>query len=128
MQLTPDLSSRIITTALTYLNHPYDFINFDCVRFIIRVYKEVGITIPIFGGAGFPPAEFHLSEEEFAQKPIGHSVFFRRKANTTDRIWTHMVLILSPDELIHCSSRFGGKVVITPWKDLFELYSHVPKR
>lgn len=128
MQLTPDLSSRIIATARTYLNHPYDFINFDCVRFIIQVYKEVGINIPIFGGAGFPPAEFHLSEEEFAQKPIGHSVFFRRRANTTDRIWTHMVLILSSDELIHCSSRFGGKVVITPWADLFKLYSHVPKQ
>lgn len=127
MVLSKTVSDLIVTTAYQYLGHPYDLKTFDCVRFVVSVYRDVGIEIPRFGSRGLPPSDFHLSAEEFQKKPRGHTVFFKRKANTSDRLWTHMVIIVSPDELIHCSSRFGQKVVVTPWADLLELYSLSPK-
>jgi hypothetical protein len=125
--LSKSVSDLIIARAYQDLGRSYDLRTFDCVRYVVSVYRDVGIEIPQFGSRGLPPADFHLSAEEFAVKPIGHTVFLRRKANTSDRLWTHMVIIVSPDELIHCSSRFGNKVVVTRWDDLFELYSLAPK-
>lgn len=127
MVLSKTVSDLIVASAYQYLDHPYDLRTFDCVRFVVSVYRNVSIEIPRFGSAGFPPSDFHLSAEEFAEKPRGHTVFFKRKANTSARLWTHMVIIVSPEELIHCSSRFGEKVVVTPWSDFLELYSLSPK-
>ena len=106
MVLSSDIASRIVVVAYQYLGRAYDFKTFDCVHFIVSVYRDVGIVIPRFGSAGFPPRDLHLSADEFEKMPLGHTVFFKRKANTSGRIWTHAAIIVSSCELIHCSRHF----------------------
>jgi cell wall-associated NlpC family hydrolase len=127
MILTETLSQRIVATAHQYLGRPYDWKTFDCIHFILSVYKECGIEVPRFGGAGYPPENFHLSAETFEIMPLGHSVFFKRKANLKDRIWTHAAIIVSPHELVHCSRHFGECVTITPKPEFLEIYALAPK-
>jgi hypothetical protein len=59
--------------------------------------------------------------------PIGHSVFFKRRASLSSRIWTHVAIIISPESLIHCSRNLGRAVVITPKIEFMEVYSLVSK-
>ena len=124
---TPEISQRIVTIAHMYLGRPYDYKTFDCIHFIVGVYREVGITIPRFGAQGYPPPDFNLTPEEFLGKPLGSTIFLKRKATTSDRIWTHMVMIASPTDFIHCSRFFGNLVLLTPIETVLEYYYHVPK-
>lgn len=121
------VSARIVSTAYTYLGRAYDWRTFDCCHFIIAVYRDAGIHIPRFGPSGYPPADFHLSLDEFGRMPLGHSVFLKRKASPSNRIWTHMAIIISPTEFIHCSRHFGSKVTITSKIDFIETYALAPK-
>ncbi len=126
MLFSTDISQRIATVAYQYLGRPYDFKTFDCVHFVIDVYRDVGITIPVFGGKGFPPRDFHLSVDEFTRMPLGRIAFFKRKLNTNGRIWTHAAIIVSPYELIHCSKHFGGVVTVTEKTEFMEIYALAP--
>ncbi|MDD5165257.1 MAG: hypothetical protein PHG25_01840 [Candidatus Pacebacteria bacterium] len=123
MILSPSLSNSIVTIAHNYLGKPFDWHTFHCVHFVIEVYREAGIEMPAFTDAGYPPTDFHLSPEEFNLMPVGHSVFFKRRANTSNLIWTHMAIIASPNELIHCSRFFGCKVTVTSKIDFLEIYA-----
>ncbi len=127
MFLSESLSTSIVTTACTYLNHPFDYEKFNCVHFVISVYENVGISVPRLSRNGYPLTDFHLFSDEFAVMPIGHSVFFKRKTKVSTRIWSHVAIVVSPYELIHCSRYFGGKVVITPKEDFLGVYDLVPK-
>lgn len=127
MVFSGDLAQKIVTRAHQYLGQAYDWRTFDCVHFIVSVYRDVGIEIPRFGGIGYPPVDLHLSAEEFARMPLGHSVFFRRKASMANRIWTHAAIIVSPCELVHCSRHFGRVVVISPTTEFLEVYDLAPK-
>jgi len=127
MVLSADVSPRIISCAAKYLGTPYDYKVFDCVHFILNAHRDAGIAIPRFGGSGFPPSDLHMSEEEFLLMPEGRTVFFKRKASTANRIWTHAAIIYSSKELIHCSRHFGGKVVITPKPEFMNVYALAPQ-
>lgn len=122
MIIDQEMSNRIVAEATKFVGKPYDWRTFDCIHFIIAVYRSVGIEIPRFGSSGFPPRQFHLTKEEFEQMPIGHSVFFKRKAKVTDRVWSHAAIIFSQNELIHCSRHFGPGVTVTAKSDFLQLY------
>ncbi len=127
MNLTPDLSNLIITTAYKYLGYPYNRKEFNCVHFVRRTYESLGIYIPSLSGSHHPPSEYHLSADEFDRMPIGHCVFFKRLQSRSERIWTHVAIVISPDELIHCSEFLGSRVVVTPVTDFLSFYELVPK-
>jgi hypothetical protein len=124
---TLETAERIVEIARTYLGRPYDYKTFDCVHFIVGVYREVGIVIPRFGGQGHPPSDFNLTPEELAERPLGSTIFLRRKDYNGSRVWTHMVLIASQTHFIHCSRFFGHLVLLTPIETVLEYYHHVPK-
>ena len=123
MVLTKDISDRIIIIAHSYLDRPFDYEKFNCVHFVREVFCSIRINLPLLERSGHPPEEFHLSIDEFKLMPIGHSVFFRRKATASNRIWTHVAIIASSNELIHCTRRFGGKVVVTRIDEFLEVYA-----
>ncbi len=122
MILSAELSERIVVVAHSYIGREYDWHLFDCVHFVIAVYRQVGIEIPRFGSKGYPPSDFHLTAEEFYQMPLGQTVFFKRRASTSDRIWTHVAIIASPTELIHCSRHNGNGVRVTTKAEFLEIY------
>jgi cell wall-associated NlpC family hydrolase len=125
MTLTTSISDRIVSIAYSYIDRSFNYEKFDCVHFVIEVFETVGIDLPILNRVGFPPMDFNLSCEEFKLMPIGHSVFVKRKASTSSRIWTHVAIIVSSHELIHCSRHFGGKVVVTSLPEFLEIYTLV---
>lgn len=127
MDLDRELSARIVLAAEKYVGKAYDWHTFDCVHFVLSVFQDVGIALPRLSGQWEPPPEFHLSEQELEAMPLGHSVFLKRKASTANKIWTHVAIIVSRDELIHCSRHFGRQVTITPKAELLEIYTVVPK-
>lgn len=125
MVLDAAISDQIIAVARTYIGRPYDWQDFDCIQFILEVYRECGIVIPRFGAMGYPPENFHLSEEEFARMPVGHVVFFKRRASLRPRIWTHAAIIFSATELIHCSRHSGNGVRVTHRDEFLKTYALV---
>ncbi len=127
MILSENVSHCIVTTAHQYIDRAYDYKTFDCVHFIVNVYHDVGIMIPRFGSVGHPPPDLNLSSDAFEEMPVGQTVFFKRKLSTSSRIWTHMAIIASSNELIHCSQHFGGKVTLTPKHEFMEIYAHIAK-
>jgi cell wall-associated NlpC family hydrolase len=126
MIITEDSSAKIIQVATKYLGRPFDYEKFNCVHFVREVYSNVGIDLPLIPRAGYPLQQFNLSVSEFELMPIGHSVFFKRKASLSNRVWTHVAIVASNSELIHCSRHFGGKVVVTPKIDFLQVYSLAP--
>jgi cell wall-associated NlpC family hydrolase len=130
MVVSPSLSKIIVNIAVSHVGRPYEHQVFDCVSFFLEVYSAAGIKLPssvVLNGHINPPDEFNLSSDEFVKMPLGHSVFFKRKISTSDRIWTHIAIIMSHDELIHCSGYFGRRVVVTPKDQFMEIYSLVPR-
>jgi cell wall-associated NlpC family hydrolase len=125
--LSAAVSLRIITCARTYLGKPFDYERFNCVHFVRSVYRDAGIEIPLLPRDGFLPDEFNLTRDEFADMPLGHTAFFKRKATTSARSWSHMAIIVSSTELIHCTRHVGRGVVITPVAEFIEIYNLVPK-
>ncbi len=126
MDLSVVMARRIVTTALGYVGTPYSWEEFNCVHFIRKVYQDVGIVFPRLVKEMDPPADFHLSEEEFEEMPLGRSVFFKRKTSNLPRSWTHIAIIVSPNELVHCARRLGF-VVVTPKLEFLETYALTPK-
>ena len=122
MVLSPILSERIILAAYQYLDHSFDYETFNCIHFVIKVYRDAGIELPLLVRGDYPPPDFHLAPDKFAVMPIGHSVFLKRKANLFDRVWTHAAIIVSSDSLIHCSRHFGHKVAVTEKSELLNIY------
>ncbi|MBX4210840.1 C40 family peptidase [Candidatus Parcubacteria bacterium] len=122
MILTEILSQEIVTAARSYLGKPFDWDTFNCVHFIRMVYRDVGIVFPVLKRYDYPPAEFHLSAEAFSKMPIGHSVFFKRKAKSTARFWSHVAIIIGEDTLIHNTRHLGQGVSITEVSSLLYVY------
>lgn len=127
MILAPSTSDRIVSTAHQYLGKSFDYEKFNCVHFVRNVYHTIGIELPILHRSGYPPTDFHLSGDEFNLMPVGHSMFFKRKTSISSRIWTHIAIIASSHELIHCLRHCGNGVVITPKPVFMEIYALVPK-
>jgi len=125
--LSKIISNRILEIATEYLGRDFDYEKFNCVHYVREVYFRVGIVLPILVRGEYPPPDFHLSHEEFSLMPLGHSVFFKRKTSMSDRYWTHVGIIFSTSEIIHCSWIFGDKVVITSLPEFFEVYDLAPK-
>jgi hypothetical protein len=114
----------IIDTATSYLNHPYSK-EFDCVKFVRKVYQTSGIIIPKLDPSP-PPLEFNIQKEQLKNPPIGHIMFLKdREDPRKHRAWTHIVIINSKKSCIHCSLFFGRKVVITPLEEIFKKYDFV---
>ena len=128
MFLSKDLSDRIVSSSYRHLGRPFDYETFNCVHFVREVYFEVGINLPLLIRNGLPPAKFHLSNEEFAQMPIGHIVFFKRKNRNSERFWTHVAIIVEPKTLIHCTRNVSRGVVLTSLPDFMEVYELANKK
>ena len=122
MDLSKTLSELIVSRAQEYSGRPFDWDTFNCVHFVRSVYADVGITFPILKRYELPPEEFHLSSEKFAEMPLGHSVFFKRKDKMTKRYWSHVALVVAPDALMHCTRHLGSGVVLTPKSIFLEVY------
>ena len=120
-------SDHIIRVGKSYLGQPFDYTHFNCVHFVRKVYSTIGIELPLLSRSMQPPNEFHLSRAELMAMPIGHTIFLKRRASVSDRLWTHVAIIFSPSELIHCTRHFEGGVVITPATEFFEAYTLVTK-
>jgi hypothetical protein len=127
VKLDKIMSDRIVSVAVNHIGRPFDRNDFCCVHFVADVYDSVGIEIPKLDRMGFPPSRLHLSEDEFKEMPIGHSAFFRRKASLSKRHWTHVALVYSDTELIHCSLHIDGCVTITPKDEFLDVYALTPK-
>jgi hypothetical protein len=121
MFISKNLAGDIITSASSYLGRRYDFDVFNCVHFVRQVYRDVSLDFPLLDKRLFPPEYFHLTREDFYEMPIGHSVFFKKRKSTLPRSWTHVAIIFSDNELVHCSRLFG-QVVVTPVRDFLEVY------
>lgn len=123
MFLSKKLSDQIVSTSVEYLGREFCFDTFNCVHFVREVYSRVGINFPMLVRDKFPPLEFHLDVERFEEMPIGHSVFFKRKnSRLTHRSWSHIAIVVGPNELIHCTRNLGASVVITPKPIFLEAY------
>ncbi len=127
MIITPDLSRKIIRSALKYIDRSYIRSTFNCAHFVANTYEQIGIVMPKFHAHLYPPADFNLTHDEFENMPVGHSIFLRRKTSVSDRIWTHVAIIYSQTHIIHCSHHFGDKVTVTPRSDFIQIYGLVPK-
>ena len=121
MHLCETDSAKILSVATSYLGHPYS-LEFDCIKFVRTVYKEIGIIIPkLYSYA--PPREFNIIREQLLSPPIGHLMFLKDpKDPRKHRDWTHVVIIGVENTCIHCSIFFGEKVVITPLAEIFKTY------
>jgi len=127
MFLTQDVSTKIVNVSMGYLGHTFIWETFNCVHFVRKVYQESGISFPTLIKMRLPPADFHLSKEEFAEMPIGHSVFFKRRESQSVRYWTHVAIIIGKDSLIHCTRNLGIGVVVSSKAEFQEVYSLSPK-
>lgn len=127
MIIDQNLSLCIIHSSYSYLGREFDWEEFNCVHFVRRVYLSVGIVFPKLIRSKMPPKEFHLTDEEFDEMPIGHSVFFRRKmSRLVNRPWTHVAIIVGKNELIHCTRNLGNGVVITSKPEFLDTYELSP--
>lgn len=114
MDLTKNLSSRVVSVACSHIGREFCYESYNCVHFVRDVYAEVGIVLPLLKRYWPPPKEFHLNSIEFERMPLGHSVFFKRKKSKfVERSWTHVAIIIGESELIHCTRNMGMGVVIT---------------
>jgi len=127
MVLSETASDLVIRAAHQHLGRSYVWQTYDCVNFVVDVYRQANIEMPVIDKTGSPPVGFHLSADEFGSMPLGHSIFLKRKASLSDRIWTHVAIIVSQHEVIHCSRHFGRKVVVTPVKEFLRVYTLAPK-
>jgi hypothetical protein len=122
MVLDMTLSVRVFMAALHYKGREFDWDTFNCVHFVRQVYKDVGIELPLLRRELLPPKEFHLNEKQFRDMPVGHSVFFKRRAKETERTWSHLAIILAPCKLIHCTRHMGNGVIISDTSDFLKIY------
>lgn len=123
MILTEARSRQIVLVAKSYLGTQFDWHTFNCVHFVAEVYGSVGIDFPRLVRYGLPPRNFHLSHSEFLKMPIGHSVFLKRKTTLAPtRYWTHIVIIIGQDQLIHCTRNLGKGVIISTPQELLSVY------
>lgn len=128
MILSKDQSSCIVEIAYSYLGYPFDWKTFNCMHFVRKVYREVGIELPLIYKKIPLPFEFQLSESEFCLMPIGHIVFFKRRGSEADRLWTHVAIIANLTELIHCTRHLGNGVVVTSRDRFLNVYDLAPRR
>jgi hypothetical protein len=122
MVLSKTMSAQIIRSASQHIGRPFVYETFNCVHFVREVYLLVGIHFPLLPPMDFPPSEFHLTAAELESKPLGHSFFLKRKEGRRLRIWSHVAIIYSPNEVIHCTRHSGEGVTVTPMSQLFVLY------
>lgn len=122
MNLSSHQQAIIVATAQNYIGRSFNYSKFNCVHFVREVYRTAGITLPILSPTDYPPLDFYLSENELALMPIGHAVFFKRRAAATRRIWTHIAIVYSTNEFIHCSRYVGYGVGTVTVEQMFSIY------
>ncbi len=127
MKLSSSERACIVARAKSYISKPFNYRRFNCVHFVREVYDYVGIILPPLPPYDYPPSDFHLSEEDLAVMPIGHIIFLKRKEEVTSRFWTHVALIYSHTEFIHCSRYIGNSVNIVSIKQMFAVYQPTQK-
>jgi len=127
MILSNNLSNHIVDVSYRYLGKVFNYKEYNCVHFVREVYLNAGIIFPLLSVRDFPPVDFHLSDHEFSNMPIGHTVFFKRKESKSERFWTHVAIIISSDSMIHCTRHLGSGVIITPKSRFMEVYDITPK-
>jgi GTPase len=122
LELTQNQIEEVVKTAVSYLNHPYDSRKFDCVNFVRAVYRKIGIEIPPLKSCA-PPACLNISIKQVNDPPIGRMMFLKdRNDPRKERVWTHIVIILTKETYIHCSLFFGRKVTISSFNDMYSKY------
>lgn len=99
--------------------------DFKCIDFVRMVYRGIDIVVPQISPSLFPPKEFNIAKEDLDKPPLGGVIFLRDRGDRRLRTWTHVGIIYSPTEIIHCSLYFGGCVVITPIQSVWERYDFV---
>ena len=121
MQLTTVQCEQVVEIALTYLNQPYRK-GFRCVEFVREVYCQIGIHLPILQSWA-PPQGFNIFKEQLIDPPAGHVMFLRdRDDPRKERSWTHVVILISKLNCIHCSLFSGEKVVISTLEEIYKRY------
>lgn len=129
MVLTEAEIKKIISTALSYLGHKYEN-GFDCIGFVRSVYRHIGIDIPLILGTSSPPEEFNIMEDQLCNPPIGHIIFLKDRYDPRkERVWTHVVIVLSDNRCIHSSIFYGERVSISDLREIMEKrYDFVPSK
>ena len=125
MILTPDLRQSIIATARSYIGTPKSPA-FNCVDFVRKVLATNGIVLPLINPYTQPPIEWGIKDLSLCNDAFGEIIFLKRILSQSDRPWTHVALVVSQSECIHCSSYFGRQVSKTSFEDLFTVYRFVP--
>ncbi|HEY0220630.1 MAG TPA: NlpC/P60 family protein [Candidatus Paceibacterota bacterium] len=123
MNLTDEQVRTIVREAKSYLGHKYRP-GFKCIDYVRKVYQTAGINIGILG-PNSPPAELNIEKEKLQSPPTGSLIFLRNKTEKRERAWSHLVIVLSNDECIHCSL-FIGEVVTSSFEEIFRKYEFAP--
>ena len=58
MFISKILADDITACAYSYIAKPYDWDTFNCIHFVRRVYRDVGIDFPLLDKKLFPPEYF----------------------------------------------------------------------
>ena len=124
MNLSQEQRESIIKISIGYLRRERE-VGFSCVDFVRLVYRQIGIDIPLLMPKLPPPSEINIKREDLGFLPLGEIIFLRDRSDGRPRPWTHVGIVYSPFEIIHCSLFFGGCVVITPIQLIWERYDFV---
>ncbi len=114
MSSQPFDGGSVVATALQYLGRAYTK-SFTCIDFLREVYLAHGWSVP-------PPTLNVCIDQLFDNPPVGYALYLRLKTSGHTEGWTHVAIIVSAEECIHCSYFFGKRVVLTPTADLLALY------
>lgn len=124
MNLSQEQRELVVRIAYSYLGMKRET-GFKCVDFVRLVYSQIGICISLLAPKLPPPGEINIKKDELLSLPIGEIIFFRDRGDRRPRLWTHVGITCSAFEIIHCSLFFGGCVVITPVRSMWERYDFV---
>jgi hypothetical protein len=124
MNLSQDQREAVVRISGEYLGRKRE-IGFSCVDFVRTVYGRIGIEIPLLMPKMLPPVEFNLRREYLLNPPLGEIIFFKDRSDKRLRLWTHLGIVYSVCEIIHCSLFLGEQVVITPIEFMWRRYDFV---
>lgn len=99
--------------------------DFTCVDFVREVYLKADIKLPLINPDKIPALFPNLSQSEIDGDALGKILFLKKKTTDKARVWTHVGIIFSENELVHCSKMFGNQVCTTPIQEVLEHYEIV---
>ncbi len=123
MELTDKQAQVILLESEKLINKKREP-DFTCVDFVRQVYKKARIEIPLIG-PNKTPEKFNINESQLQNPPLGRLVFMKKKVTSKSRYWTHVGIIFTRTQLIHCSNMFGKKVCITELEEIWKHYDFV---